>query len=146
MCVVLYLINQNPWELHHVKTFYCIKVKVLITQLCLTLWDPMHCSLPGSSVHGIVQARILEWVAMPPPGDLPDQGINPGCPALQAGSLPSEPQGKPISLYAAATAKSLQSYPTLCNCMSAFKTHNASGRVVLLMHFSPGGMCFLILK
>ena len=38
---------------------------VLVTQLCLTDWDPMDCSLPGSSVHGILQARILEWVAMP---------------------------------------------------------------------------------
>ena len=34
-------------------------------QLCLTLWDPMDCSSPGSSVHGILQARTLEWVAMP---------------------------------------------------------------------------------
>ena len=36
-----------------------------LLQSCLTLWDPMDCSLPGSSVHGILQARILEWVAMP---------------------------------------------------------------------------------
>ena len=35
-----------------------------IAQLCLTLCDPMECSLPGSSVHGILQARILEWVAI----------------------------------------------------------------------------------
>ena len=35
-----------------------------ITQLCPTLCDPMECSLPGSSVHGIFQARILEWVAI----------------------------------------------------------------------------------
>ena len=34
-------------------------------QSCPTLWDPMDCSPPGSSVHGILQARILEWVAMP---------------------------------------------------------------------------------
>ena len=39
-------------------------VCVLITQLCLTLCDPMECSPPGSSVHGILQARILEWVAI----------------------------------------------------------------------------------
>ena len=39
-------------------------VKVLVAQLCLTLCDPMHCSQPGSSVHGILQARILEWVAI----------------------------------------------------------------------------------
>ena len=37
----------------------------LVTQLCLTLFHPMGCSLPGSSVHGVSHARILEWVAMP---------------------------------------------------------------------------------
>ena len=41
------------------------KVKVLDNQSCPTLWDPIGCSLPGSSVHGILQARILEWVAIP---------------------------------------------------------------------------------
>ena len=41
-----------------------VKVKVLVTQSCLTLGDPMDCSLPGSSVQGILQARILEWVAI----------------------------------------------------------------------------------
>ena len=38
---------------------------VLVAQSCLTLCNPMHCSPPGSSVHGILQARILEWVAIP---------------------------------------------------------------------------------
>ena len=38
---------------------------LLSLQLCPTLGDSMNCSLPGSSVHGILQARILEWVAMP---------------------------------------------------------------------------------
>ena len=37
---------------------------VVVTQSCLTLCDPIDCSLPGSSVHGILQARTLEWVAM----------------------------------------------------------------------------------
>ena len=41
------------------------KVKVSVAQLYLTLCDPMNCSQPGSSVHGILQARILEWVAIP---------------------------------------------------------------------------------
>ena len=41
------------------------KVKVLVTQLCLTLCVPMDCSPPGSSVHGILQARILHWVTIP---------------------------------------------------------------------------------
>ena len=39
-------------------------VCVLVTQSCLTLCDPVDCSPPGSSVHGILQARVLEWVAI----------------------------------------------------------------------------------
>ena len=46
-------------------------------QLCLTLFDPMDHSPPGSSVHGIPQARILEWVAISSSGDLSDPGIEP---------------------------------------------------------------------
>ena len=46
-------------------------------QLCLTLCDPMGCSLPVTSVHGIVQTRILQWAAIPSPRDLPDPGIKP---------------------------------------------------------------------
>ena len=42
-----------------------VKVKVLVAQLCPTIFDPMDCNLPGSSVHVILQARILEWVAIP---------------------------------------------------------------------------------
>ena len=68
-------------------------VLCLVAQLCLTLWDAMDCSPPGSSVHGILQARILEWVACPPPGDLPNPGIKPRSPTLQANSLPSETPG-----------------------------------------------------
>ena len=40
------------------------KSKVLVAQLCLTLWDPMNCSPPGSSIHGILQAGILGWVTI----------------------------------------------------------------------------------
>ena len=46
-------------------------------------------------VHGILQARILEWVAFPFSGKLPNPGIEPKSPALQTDSLPAEPQGKP---------------------------------------------------
>ena len=42
-----------------------MKVKVLVVQSCPTLCDPMDCSTPGSSVRGILQARILQWVANP---------------------------------------------------------------------------------
>ena len=67
-------------------------VCLLVTQSCPDLCDPMDCSPPGSSVHGILQARrILEWVAIPFSGDLPNQGTEPGSPALQVDSSPSEP-------------------------------------------------------
>ena len=64
----------------------------LITQLCPILCDPMDCSLVSSD--GFLQARILEWVAISSPEDLPDPGIEPRSPALQADALPSEPPGK----------------------------------------------------
>ena len=50
---------------------------VLCCAKSLQLCDPMDCSPLGSSVHGILQARILEWVAMPSSGELPDLGIEP---------------------------------------------------------------------
>ena len=46
------------------KTFLGAAAAAKLLQSCLTLSDPMDCSLPGSSVHGIFQARILEWVAI----------------------------------------------------------------------------------
>ena len=55
----------------------------------------MHCSPLGSSVHGISQARILEQVAFPSPGDLPNPGIEPVSPALASGFFIIEPPGKP---------------------------------------------------
>ena len=49
----------------YAKTFDCVKVKESeVARLCPTLCDPVDCSLPGFSVHGILQARILEWVAI----------------------------------------------------------------------------------
>ena len=70
------------------------EVKVAVMS---TLCDLIDCSLPSSSVHGILQVRVLEWVASSfskVPGDLPNPGTKPGCPALQADSLPTEPLGK----------------------------------------------------
>ena len=70
---------------------------ILIPQLCPTLSDPMDCSLSGSSVHEILQARITDWVAIPFSRGFSlekDPGIEIQSPALQADSLPSEPPGK----------------------------------------------------
>ena len=57
-------------------------------QPCLTLCDPIDGTPPGSSVPGILQEKILEWVAMSFSGDLPNTGIKPTSPAWQAYSLP----------------------------------------------------------
>ena len=54
----------------------------------------MDCSPPDSSVHGILQARIVEWVAFPTPEDLLDPGIKPVSPVFQGDSLLSEPPRK----------------------------------------------------
>ena len=71
-----------------------------VAQSCLTLWDPMDCSLSGSSVHRILQARTLEWVAIPfLQGIFLTQGLNLHLFWLlhwQAGSLLLAPPGKPF--------------------------------------------------
>ena len=56
--------------------FFGVRLWPKSLQLYLTLCDPMDCSPPGSSVHGILQARMLEWVAMPP-GELPEPELKP---------------------------------------------------------------------
>ena len=67
-----------------------LSVFVLVAQSCPTLCDPKDYSMPSCSIHGILQARILEWGPFLSPGDLPNPGIKPRSPALQADSLLSE--------------------------------------------------------
>ena len=84
---------------------------VLVAQLCPTLCNPMDCSPPDFSVHGILQGRKLEWVAISFSGDLPDPGIEPRSPALQADTLTSEPPGKPLTIWRLSTKELM-----LSNC------------------------------
>ena len=76
--------------------YLSIKINSVI-QSYPPLCNPLDCSLLDSSVHGILQAIILEWSGVPCPlqGDLSDPGIEPMSPALQADSLQSEPTGMP---------------------------------------------------
>ena len=69
-------------------------MKVLVAQLCPTLCHPMDCNTPASSVHVILQARILEWVAILFSRGSSRLRIKPTSPALQADSSPSEPGGR----------------------------------------------------
>ena len=73
----------------HLGLMYPFILKVKVAQSCLTLCDSMD-----YTVHGILQARILEWVAFPFSRGSSHAGIEPRSPALQADSSPTEPQGK----------------------------------------------------
>ena len=84
-----------------------MKVKVKVVQSCLTLCDPMD-----YTVHRIIQARIPEWVAFPFSRDLPNPGVESRSPALQANSLPAEPQGKPKNTRVGSPSLLQRIFPT----------------------------------
>ena len=70
----------------------------LVAHLCLIIFEPMDCSLPGSSGHGFFQARILEWIAISFWG-LPDPRMEPtalAAPAFVGGFFTTAPPGKPL--------------------------------------------------
>ena len=75
----------------------CMKVKSEseVTQWCPTFCDPMDYSLSGSPSMGFSRQEYWSGLPFPSPGDLPYPGIEPGSPALQADSLPTEPLGEP---------------------------------------------------
>ena len=68
---------------------------MLVAQLRPTLCDPMDCSPPGFSVHGLPRPEYWSGLSFPSPEDLPNPGIKPRSPTLQADSLSSETPGKP---------------------------------------------------
>ena len=93
--------KQNSGSLPMLTFLWGVYMRAKSLQSCLTLCDSMDCSPPGSSVHGILQARILEWVAMPssrgsshPPQESNQHLLN--LLHWQAGSLPLPPPGKPF--------------------------------------------------
>ena len=100
-CPILFASAPN-WSLPSAKP-HIFKEYISLADCCslvaksfLTLCDPMDCSPPGSSVYGISQGRILEWWPFPPPGDLPDPGIEPTSPALAGGFFTGKPPGRPL--------------------------------------------------
>ena len=88
-----------------------------------TLCNPMDCSLPGSPVHGILQARILERAACPSPGDLSDLGIkptSPPAPALQAYSLLLSHWGSPVPGGVRSKLPLISASPCVCQASCGF--------------------------
>ena len=114
---IFFYFYEVTWDCSYPQNYYLYDFKILFQEFSYNevyeepnpsdgKWSENHsvvsdftnpwtvCSLPDSSIHGILQARILEWVASP--GDLPNPRIRePRSPTLQANSLPAEPPGKP---------------------------------------------------
>ena len=84
--------DGGTWCACAYATELCSLKKVFVAH-CVWLCNPTDYSPPGSSVHGISQARILDWLPFPSRGDLPEPGIKSPSPALQSDSFPSEPPG-----------------------------------------------------
>ena len=81
--------------------------------------NPVDYSPPGSSIHGILQTRILEWVAFPPPRGLPNPGIEPASPAVAGKFFTIAPPGKPLYIHTY-TTESLCCIPKITqHCESA---------------------------
>ena len=79
------------------KTTNRDNVLCLVAQSCLTLCDPMDCSPPGSCPWGFSRQEYWSGLPCPPPGDLPNPGIEFRSSTLEADSLPFEPKGKPMN-------------------------------------------------
>ena len=87
----------GEWE-KNIECIYTMQRCANSPQSCPTVCDPVDCSPPGSSLHGILQARVLEWVvASLLQGIFPTQGLNLSLLHWLVDSLPSEPRGKPSS-------------------------------------------------
>ena len=89
-----------------------------IAQSCVTLCEPIDCSLPGSSSVEFSRQEYWSGLTFPSPGDLPDLGVEPRSPALQADVLPSEPPGKHYVFMM--TSDSLNTLFFLCPCLLTF--------------------------
>ena len=92
------MVTREKGEIGRLGLIYTHCGSVLVAQSCPTLCDPMNYSPPGSSVHGILQARVLEWVATPSSRASSQPRDRTGSPSLQADSLPSESPGNIYTL------------------------------------------------
>ena len=95
----------------------------LVAQLCPTLLTPVDYSMPGFSVHGILQAKILEWVPLPSPGIFWTQGLNPGLPHCRQILYHLSHQGSP---YGGRREPKPES-PTLVYCSASWHVSSPRG-------------------
>ena len=139
-----YLCHKN---INLVETFssFIDNVKVKVAQWCLTLCDPMD-----YTVHGILQSRILEWVAFPFSRGSFQPGIEPTSPALQTDSLPAEPQGKSKNTGVSSITLLQLIFPTqesnqgLLLCRRILYQLSYQGIVMVTAYFNIGFLQLLI--
>ena len=101
-CLAVSHCSLNPGKTRHEQGSWkkmrgalgTVNVRAKSFQSCLTLWDPMDCSPPGSSVHGVFQQENLSGLPFPPQRAFPDPGIKPTSPALRVDSLPLSHLGR----------------------------------------------------
>ena len=96
------IVESDVLTSYMIFPYYKTKIiaKVKVAQLILTLFNPLNCSPSGSSVQGILQVRILEWVAVPfSRGIFPTQGSNPGLPCCRLILYYLSYQGRPCHYY-----------------------------------------------
>ena len=129
---VVHGVTKSRARLSDYFDFHIVTCCYSVTPLCLTLCDPMECSPPASSVYGILQARILEWVAIPFSKGSSWPRDQTRSLALQAGSLLSEPPGKPISFYIRMKNEKVNSF-RLRDFIALVRTTSISG--TLKNHF-----------
>ena len=98
-----------------------IQKKVLAAQSCPTFCNPIDCSPPGSSVHEILQARILEWMPFPSPEDVSDPGIHLGTPVLQAVQFSSVQSLSRVWLFVTPWTAAPQASLSITNSWSLLK-------------------------
>ena len=97
--LIIYFWPQKKFEFLLCSSCYCwcLVSKLCVSKLCLTLlWPLWTVAQTASFVSGISQARILEWVGIPSPGDLSDAGVKPASPGLAGRFFSTEPQGSPL--------------------------------------------------
>ena len=127
MCACIIESLCCTFETNTLQIIYVLHAELL--QSCLTLCNSMNCSPPGSSVHGILQARILELVAMPSSRDLPNPGI------------------KPLSLKSLAlsggffsTSANRKALIGITECKSSFPLYNWASQVALVVKNPPANV------
>ena len=99
-CLHLYAQVPDPEQAFSLFSFPSLKwSEMKVAQSCPTLCNPMDCNQTGSSLHGILQAKILEWIAISLSRGSSQPRVGIQAPAIQADSLPSEPPEEPLSFF-----------------------------------------------